>query len=106
MKLNQNDLEQIQDLMQRGKMTADQANIELVRMARVRIIEGAMPANVRKVLNAAVKTGELKHKSKSGHKPEVYYHPSFEHLANGERNRIERETIEVLKKVFCVGEAN
>ncbi len=103
MKLNQNDLEQIQDLMQLGHMTADQANVEIVRMARVRAINGSMPASVRKALNAAVKAGELNHKTKSGHKPEVYYHPSFEHLASAERNRIEQEAIEALKKVFCVG---
>lgn len=100
-KINQNDLEHTQDLVQRGCMTADQANVEIVRMARVRVITGSMPANVRKILNAAVKNGELSHKSKSGHKPEVYYHPSFEHLANAERSRIERETINAIASVCC-----
>jgi len=104
--LNQNDLEHLQDLMGRGNMTADQANVEMVRMARVRVISSSMPASVRKALNSAVKSGELSHKAKSGKKPEVYYHPSFEHLANAERNQYEKETIEALLKVCCSGSAN
>jgi hypothetical protein len=99
--LNQNDFEYIKDLMARGNMTADQANVEMVKMARVRVIIGSMPASVRKALNIAVKTGELNHKVKSGKKPEVYYHPNFEHLANGERSRIERETLNALLSVCC-----
>ena len=99
--LNQNDLERIQDLMNLGKMTADQANVEIVRMARVRIINGSMPASVRKSLNLAVKNGDLKHKSKSRNKPEVYFHPDFEHLANAERNRIEAEAFRALLSVCC-----
>lgn len=98
-KLNQNDLEYIQDLMARGGLTADQANVEMVRMARVRVINGSMPASVRNALNYAVKSGELAHKRKTGKKPEVYYHPNFEHLANGERSRIERETLEAILSV-------
>jgi hypothetical protein len=100
-RLNQNDLEHIQDLMARGNMTADQANIEIVRMARVRIVNGSIPASVRKALNAAVKSGELSHKAKSGHKPEVYYHPNFEHLANAERNQAEREVFNAIKGICC-----
>jgi len=97
--INQNDLEYLQDIMERGNITADQANVEMVRMARVRVINGSMPASVRKALNTAVKNGELMHKSKSGKKPEVYYHPNFEHLANEERNRIEKNTIDALLKI-------
>lgn len=100
-KINQNDLEHIQDLVQRGCMTADQANVEIVRMARARVVTGSMPESVRKSLNAAVKDGSLKHKCKSGHKPEIYYHPSFEHLANAERSRIERDTINAIANVCC-----
>lgn len=99
--MNQNDLEHLQDLIGRGVMTADQANVEMVRMTRFRVITGSMPASVRKVLNAAVKSGQLSHKSKSGHKPEVYYHPNFEHLANAERSRIERDTINAIAGICC-----
>ena len=100
--LNQNDLEYIQDLIARGNMTADQANVEIIRMARVRVIITSLPASVRKALNSAVKIGELKHKGKSGHKPEVYYHPAFEHLVNTERNRIEKEKISAILKIHCL----
>lgn len=104
--LNQNDLEYLQDLMARGNMTADQANVEMVKMARVRIINASVPASVRKALNAAVKMGELKHKAKSKLKPEAYYHPNFEHLANEERGKIERETIDALLSVCHPGVIN
>jgi len=97
---NQNDIEAIQDLVQRGEITVDEANVEMVRMERVKVVH-SLPASIRKVLNAAVKSGELCHKKKSGHKPEVYYHPGFEHLANEERNRAEKECLEALMKV-CV----
>lgn len=101
MKLSQNDLEYLKDLMDRGQLTADQANVEMVRAARVRLVQSRVPADVRKSLNAAVKAGELCHKKKDGRKPEAYYHPNFEHLANAERHRVERETIEALAGVLC-----
>lgn len=99
--LNQNDLEYLQDLMNRGIITADQANVEMVKMARVKVIVNSLPSGVRKALNSAVKVGELKRKGKSGHKPEVYYHPSFEHLANAERSRIEREGLNAILNICC-----
>ena len=101
MRLNQNDLEYLKDMIAQGKMTADQANVEKVRMARVQVVNSRFPADVRKVLNAAVKDGQLCHKKREGRKPEVYYHPNFEHLANAERTRAERETLEALAKVMA-----
>lgn len=101
MKLNQNDLEYLKDQMALGKISADQANVEMVLMARVRVINSTVPANIRKVLNNAVKTGKLGHKKKDGKKPEVYYHPNFEHLANEERNLAERKTLEALLNI-CI----
>jgi fructose-specific component phosphotransferase system IIB-like protein len=95
--LNQNDLEYLQDLINRGEITADKANVEMVKMARVKIVI-SMPSSIRKALNLAVKNGELGHMKKSGHKPEVYYHPNFEHLANSERNRIEKESFNAIIK--------
>ncbi|OAZ43382.1 hypothetical protein [Paenibacillus polymyxa] len=99
-KLTQNDLEWLKDMVQRGEITADQANVEKVRMARV-VVVTKLPAQVRSVLNAAVKTGELSHMKKDGRKPEVYYHPNFEHLANEERNRSEKKMLEALAGVFA-----
>jgi hypothetical protein len=100
-RLSQNDLEWLIDMVRRGEMTAEQANVEKVRMARVLVVS-KLPADVRRALNAAVKSGKLCHKKRDdGRKPEVYYHPNFEHLANEERNRIERETLEALAKVLA-----
>lgn len=99
MKLNQNDLEFIKDQMQQGRMTADQANVELVRMRRVLLVIGRTPASVRKALNEAVKQGKLAHMKKDGHKPEAYFHPTFKHLAIAERNEHERSVMRALVSV-------
>ena len=99
MKLNQNDLEHLLDMIKLGKMTTDQANVEKVRMIRVELVTSIIPSNIRKVLNAAVKNGELGHMKKEGKKPEVYFHPSFEYLAIGERANHERETFNALLAV-------
>lgn len=95
----QNDMEHLLDLVNRGEITADQANVQKVRMARV-VVVSKLPADVRKSLNAAVKSGELCHKKKDGRKPEVYYHPNFEHLANEERNQAEKEMLIALAGVL------
>jgi hypothetical protein len=89
----QNDIVSLLDLMQRGELTADQANVQLVRNDRYRIVVNGLPASVRKALNAAVKAGELGHWKKDGHKPECYFHPTFDYLAKAERSRLEKEVI-------------
>jgi len=94
-------MEHLIDLVQCGEITPAQANVEKVRMARVQVVKSRLPASVRSALNAAVKEGKLSHIKKSGKKPEIYYHPNFEHLANAERNRIEKETIEALLGVLA-----
>lgn len=53
----QNHIEFLKDQMQRGLMTTAQANVELVRMERVRLTTERIPAAVRKALNQAVKNG-------------------------------------------------
>jgi hypothetical protein len=105
--VNQNDLEYLLDMVQRNEITADRANIEMVRMERVRIVNARIPKDVRAALNGAVKNGELCHKKKDGRKPEVYYHPNFEYLANEERNKIAMDTVEALLKTLapCCGRA-
>ena len=35
--------------------------------------------------------------------PEAYYHPGFEHLAIGERQRIARETTEAICRIMIPG---
>ncbi len=95
---NQNDIERLQDQLQRGLITADQANVQMVRNERVRIIS-KLSRDVRVALNKAVKNGELGHMKKEGRKPEVYYHPSFEYLANEARNKEEYRIIMALAAV-------
>lgn len=65
------------------------------------MVRNSIPSEIRKALNVAVKAGELCHKKKDGCKPEVYYHPNFEHLANQERNLAEMKMIEALAKVIA-----
>jgi hypothetical protein len=97
--LTQNQLEWLKDQMQQGKMTAAQANVEMVRMERVRIIDCRVDREIRTILNDAVKTGLLCHYKKNGYKPECYYHPDFEYLASGERAKYEQQKLNVLNKV-------
>ncbi|MEK3735684.1 hypothetical protein NYE47_00790 [Paenibacillus sp. FSL H7-0941] len=101
-KLSQNDMEHLVDLVQRGEITANEANVMKVKMARF-VIVTKLDANLRSVLNAAVKSGELGHKKKDGHKPEVYFHPNFEHLANEERNLAEKRAFEAIAGVLGTG---
>lgn len=89
----QNDMEHLKDLMQRGEISVDQANVQMVRNERFRLVINSLPASVRKALNAAVKTGELGHLKKEGHKPECYFHPTFKYLAVAARNNREKEVL-------------
>lgn len=91
MRLQQNDLEHLQDLIERGEITVEQANVEKVKMARVQLVINSVPSSVRKQLSDAVARGDLGHMKKDGLKPEAYYHPDFEHLAVSERKKRERE---------------
>lgn len=97
--LSQNDLEYLQDAINLGKLTADEANVEKIRMQRVLIVKNSLPKHLRIVLNKAVEDGTLGHMKKEGRKPEVYYHPNFKHLATQERSKHEQEILNVLKSV-------
>lgn len=96
----QNDIETIKDRLHLGEITADQANVDMVRSDRFRMVINSLPASVRKALNAAVKTGELGHMKKEGHKPECYYHPTFKYLAVEARNKREREIVGASRSVM------
>lgn len=101
MNLKQNDLEYLRDMIGEGNLTVAQANVEMVRMQRVRLVTNRMSAHIRKVLNDAVKAGQLGHMKKDGNKPEAYYHPTFEYLAKAERNAYQLQIISALGKVCC-----
>lgn len=83
---NQNNFERLMDRKERGLISTDDANVQLVLQERFRVVH-KLPASVRKALNAAVKDGRLGHMKKDGVKPEVYYHPTFKYLAIEERNK-------------------
>ena len=101
MNLKQNDLEHIIEMMQQGKLTADEANVEKVRMMRVQLVTTKIPASVRRALNEAVKSGYLGHMPKKHNQPEAYYHPTFDYLAKQERMSHELSVLNALKAVCC-----
>lgn len=97
----QNIREYVTDQMQQGKLTAAEANVLTIQMEGARIIRGRVPAEVRKALNAAVKSGELGHMKREGLKPEVYYNKNARAKAITLRQRAERASLESLKGVFA-----
>lgn len=99
----QNDIESLKNLMDRGQMTAAQANVELVRIQRFRLVTNSLPQDVRRALNQAVKAGTLGHMKKDGHKPECYYHPTFDFLAKSARRQHEDEVRRAVAKVSGFG---
>jgi dTDP-4-amino-4,6-dideoxygalactose transaminase len=82
----QNNREHLLDQLDRKVISVDDANVQMVRQERFRVVH-KLPASIRKALNAAVKSGQLGHMKKDGVKPEIYYHPTFKHLAIEERNK-------------------
>ncbi len=99
MKLSQNDLERIQDKLHLGLISLDEANVEMVKCQRVRLITSKLPASVRKSLNNAVKEGVLGHMKKDNYKPECYYFKPFKHLANQARTEAHNSFVESLTNI-------
>lgn len=95
----QNALEYVTNKMQMGEITADQANVLIVQMMGVRLITTRLPIEVRRALNAAVKSGELGHIKKEGNKPEAYFHKNGRTRALEARYEHERNVKEAMKKV-------
>lgn len=100
MNLKQNDLEFLDNQVELGIITADEANVRKVEMQRVLLIIGKLPIIVRRALNQAVKEGRLAHKKKDEYKPEVYFKPDFEYLANEERNRYADNVKQTIRRVY------
>lgn len=99
-RLSQNDVEYLQDMVSRGELSVQEANVELVLSARVRLVEGRMPKDVRAALNAAVAAGRLGHLKKDGYLPECYYHPNFDYLARAERNEAAKRKVAAIAKII------
>lgn len=99
MNLSQNDLERIQDKLHLGLISLDEANVEMVKCQRVRVISSKLPITVRRSLNNAVKEGILGHMKKEKYKPECYYFKPFKHLADQARTKAHNEFIESLSNI-------
>lgn len=96
----QNNIITTKDLLNRGLLTAAEANVKMVCDERFRLIT-RLTLDVRRALNAAVKNGELGHLKKNGLMPEAYFHPTFKYLAVEARRKRAYESLENLKRVFC-----
>jgi len=102
----QNIIDHIKDLLERGEISSEEANVELVLAERYRLITSRIPREVRKALNNAVKQKKLGHLKKDHLKPEVYYHPNFKYLAIDARNKHERESLKALEQMFVIRKDN
>lgn len=98
----QNDTERVLDQFDRDLITADDANVTIVRNERFRLIRGRLPRPVRAALNKAVQSGLLGHFKKEGLMPEAYYHPTFKYLAFDARKREAAQGIEAVRRVLAI----
>lgn len=95
----QNDIDSLKDKIDRGVISVDDANVEMVLIKRTKLVTNAVPRAVRKALMVAVKAGTLGHIKKEGHKPEAFFHPAFKYLAVAARNERERKILRCVKSV-------
>lgn len=105
MQVSQNIMDSLIERVRQGELTADQANVEKVRAQRVYLVTSRIPMDVRKALNAAVKSGQLKRIKRDGNKPEAYFHPEFDYMVAGARNAHVRSIAEAVSRVACAGGA-
>lgn len=75
------------------------AQVAIVRMMGVRIIDSPAPRECRTALNAGVKAGELGRLPKQGLLPEAYFHPNAKSHALELRARIANESVAAIAKV-------
>lgn len=76
-------------------------NVESIRNLGVRQIRGKVPAQVRKELMDAVKTGELGRLKKDGLKPEFFFHPDKAQEAMEQQQQVAEHSLSLLSKVFA-----
>jgi hypothetical protein len=93
--------DQVRYLMSIGQIQANQANVEIVRIMGVRLIEARISRAVRTELNSAVKSGRLGHLPKDGLMPEAYFHPNALGRALEERDRVARASVNALRGVLA-----
>ena len=83
----QNDIDSIIDKVQRGLLSTDQANVEIVKLRRALMVTSRLPRDVRSALNAAVRSGDLCRMPKKGLLLEVFYVKDFKYMAVDLRNK-------------------
>lgn len=90
--------EYAQGMLESGELKdAAAANIAIVRMMSIRIIDGAVPLEVRKGLLAGVKEKQIGRLAKKGDLPEVFFHPNAKWYAMEQREKYARQRAESLK---------
>ena len=99
----QSELDRVKNAHKEGRLTTEQANVELVKTRRVELVTCPIPREVRKHLNNAVKAGELGHMKKDGLKPECYFYKPFEYLARAKRAEYEQNILRACGAVFAGG---
>ena len=67
-----------------------------------RVIEGRVPAQVRKQLREAVKAGVLGHLPKAGLRPEIFFHPAHRGSATEVRDRHAAYSVQCIASVMHV----
>jgi len=93
-------IETARGLMDNG-MSAAQANVEVVRMMGVRLVEAKMQMETRRALMDGVKAGKLGHLKKDGLKPEAFFHPNSEASAKESRNKAANASIQAIARVMA-----
>lgn len=78
-------------------MSVGDANVELVRMMGVRIVNAKMDRATRAALMSGVKAGKLGRIAKDGLKPEAFFHPNSIWNAKEERSKIANSAIRAIK---------
>lgn len=76
-------------------------NVQLIMSKGFRLIGGPIPAQVRKELRAAVKSGVLGHMKKDGLLPEVFFHNIHPHCYTAVDAR-KREAADAVKALASV----
>ncbi|MFA5166636.1 MAG: hypothetical protein WC449_05125 [Candidatus Paceibacterota bacterium] len=90
-------LESIKKQLRAGEITTEEANVQIVRLERIRIVT-KLSKEIRTYLNNAVKAGRLGHLKKDSALSEIYYHPNFKYLALEAREKELYRLRDALKK--------
>ena len=89
------------DMMDTKGTSADDANVQVVRMRGVVIVKGRIPREVRNAYMRAVKSGQLGRLKKEGLKPEAFFHPNSIWNAKDQRAAIENASLRAIAGVYA-----